>query len=87
MNRLKNKDRTASILISMMTAIADTDSKKSNTDLSESQENDISKRQKRPNTDLSGIKDDRTHNKDAEQAAQKEKDDEDTPDLSGDINV
>ncbi len=87
MHRLKNKSRTASILIFMMTTISDEDVKKSNTALSESHKEDTSKRKKRPNTDLTGIKDDRTHNKDAEQAAQRKKDDEDTPDLSGDINV
>ncbi|WP_293952214.1 MULTISPECIES: hypothetical protein [unclassified Sphingobacterium] len=87
MHRLKNKSRTASILIFMMTTTSDEDSKKSNTALSESHKEDTSKRKKRPNTDLTGIKDDRTHNKDAEQAAQRKKDDEDTPDLSGDINV
>ncbi|WP_367210004.1 hypothetical protein [Sphingobacterium sp. R2] len=87
MHRLKNKSRTASILIFMMTTTSHEDSKKSNTALSESHKEDTSKRKKRPNTDLTGIKDDRTHNKDAEQAAQRKRDEEDTPDLSGDINV
>lgn len=40
-----------------------------------------------PNTDLTGIKDDRTHDTEEEQSKQKEKDDEDEPDLSGEINV
>ncbi len=87
MHRLKNKSRTASIVIFMMITSSEEDSKKSNNALSEEHKDDTSKRIKRPNTDLSGIKDDRTHNKDAEQAAQRKKDDEDTPDLSGDINV
>ncbi|MCW8313981.1 hypothetical protein ABTW24_08375 [Sphingobacterium thalpophilum] len=40
-----------------------------------------------PNTDLSGIKDDRTHDTEKAQAEQAEKDDTEKPDLSGEINV
>lgn len=40
-----------------------------------------------PNTDLSGIKDDRTHDPEEAQAEQEKKDNNDEPDLSGEINV
>jgi hypothetical protein len=56
--------------------------------LSQSQQEEASKEEEGgPNTNLSGLKDDRTHNKEEAQAEQKEKDDEDKPDLSDDINV
>ncbi|WP_293942485.1 MULTISPECIES: hypothetical protein [unclassified Sphingobacterium] len=40
-----------------------------------------------PNTDLSGIKDDRIHDSEEVQAEQKRKNNNDEPDLSGEINV
>ena len=40
-----------------------------------------------PNTDLSGIKDDRTHTPEEAQADQEKKNNNDEPDLSGEINV
>lgn len=70
-----------------MAAIPNPDPREPSPDLSNNQEEDTSKEDDDPNTNLSGIKDDRTHNREQAQAEQKEKDDEDKPDLSGDINV
>lgn len=70
-----------------MAAIPNPDPREPSPDLSNTQQEDTSKEDDDPNTNLSGIKDDRTHNREQAQAEQKEKDDEDKPDLSGDINV
>ena len=75
------------MLILIISAIPNPDPREPSSDLSSSDEQDTSKDQDDPNTNLSGIKDDRTHNTEEEQAEQKEKDDEDKPNLSGDINV
>lgn len=86
MDRSKNKNNGhIGILIFLMTAIPNTDPREPSPDVSKQE--DTSKKDDDPNTNLSGIKDDRTHNREQAQAEQKEKDDEDKPDLSGDINV
>lgn len=77
MNRSKNINNKLGMVVLLMTAIPNPDPREPSPDLSESH----------PNTNLSGLKDDRTHNKEEAQAEQKEKDNEDKPDLSGDINV
>ncbi|WP_343570158.1 hypothetical protein [Sphingobacterium sp.] len=81
MNRSKNINNKLGMVVLLMTAIPNPDLREPSPGLSESEE------EKRPNTNLSGLKDDRTHNKEEAQAEQKEKDDKDKPDLSGDINV
>lgn len=86
MDRSKNKNnRHLGILIFLMAAIPNPDPREPSPDVSKQE--DTSKKDDDPNTNLSGIKDDRTHNREQAQAEQKEKDDEDKPDLSGDINV
>jgi len=88
MNRSKNtKETHVGMLIFIMTAIPNPDPRDPSPDLSDAQQEGPSKKDEDPNTNLSGIKDDRTHDREEAQAEQKEKDDEDKPDLSGDINV
>lgn len=87
MNRSKNINNKLGMVVLLMTAIPNPDPREPSPDLSESQEEGASKEEESPNTNLSGLKDDRTHNKEEAQAEQKEKDDKDKPDLSGDINV
>ncbi len=88
MNRSKNINNKLGMVVLLMSAIPNPDPREPSPDLSESQEEEASKEEEEgPNTNLSGLKDDRTHNKEEAQAEQKEKDDKDKPDLSGDINV
>lgn len=88
MDRSKNKNnRHLGILIFLMAAIPNPDPREPSPDLSGAKQEDKSKKDDDPNTNLSGIKDDRTHNREQAQTEQKEKDDEDKPNLSGDINV
>lgn len=88
MDRSKNKNnRHLGMLIFLMTAIPNPDPREPSPDLSDAKQENTSKKDDDPNTNLSGIKDDRTHNREQAQAEQKEKDDEDKPDLSGEINV
>ncbi len=87
MNGSKNINNKLGMVLLLMTAIPNPDPREPSPDLSESQEEEASKEEEGPNTNLSGLKDDRTHNKEEAQAEQKEKDDKDKPDLSGDINV
>jgi hypothetical protein len=88
MNRLKNINNNLGMAVLLMTAIPNPDPREPSPDLSQSQQEEASKEEEGgPNTNLSGLKDDRTHNKEEAQAEQKEKDDEDKPDLSDDINV
>ncbi len=88
MNRSKNINNKLSMVALLMTAIPNPDPREPSPDLSQSQQEEDSKEEEKgPNTNLSGLKDDRTHNKEEAQAEQEEKDDKDKPDLSGEINV
>jgi len=88
MNRSKNtKETHVGMLVLIIAAIPNPDPREPSPDLSEAQQEGTSKEDRDPNTNQSGIKDDRTHDREEAQAEQKEKYDEEKPDLSGDINV
>ncbi|OOG18055.1 hypothetical protein BWD42_12270 [Sphingobacterium sp. CZ-UAM] len=95
--RNKHKDLRSRILLFVITAIPNPDPREPSPDLTRSDEDsfsadeddrplDTDQDNEDPNTDLSGIKDDRTHDVEEAQAEQRKKDD-DKPDLSGEINV
>lgn len=74
MNGSKNINNKLGMVLLLMTAIPNPDPREPSPDLSESQEEEASKEEEEgPNTNLSGLKDDRTHNKEEAQAEQKEK--------------
>ncbi|MDF2515860.1 MAG: hypothetical protein K0R59_1156 [Sphingobacterium sp.] len=93
----KQKDLGPGILLYVISAIPNPDPREPSPDLTRSDEGSFSSDEDdlpldtredndAPNTDLSGIKDDRTH--DPEEALnEQQKKDDDEPDLSGDINV
>lgn len=78
------------MFIFLMTIIPNPDPREPSPDLIFTEEDhsteDPDEHNNNPNTDLSGIKDDRTHDPDEAQDEQEDKED-DKPDLSGDINI